>query len=103
MRIDDIKISEEIYIEIRSTAIRLWRTHEDNFGYVTEKVNSISSLPNSPQNVAKIIRMFDHWHQKAIAGRVSKDAKHIISTCIKAGWPKQTIGRDLENNPFFKV
>ena len=103
MRIDEIKISDEIYDEIKNVSIKLWGTHSDEHGYVTDKVNQIKDLPNSAYNVAKIIRMFDHWHQKAIAGRISIEARRIVSECIKAGWPKQTIGMDLEQNVFFKV
>ena len=47
--------------------------------------------------------MFDHWHQKAIAGRISLQAKRVIRECIMSGWPKQTRGQDLEQNAFFKV
>ena len=103
MRIEEIKISDEIYNEIKNVSIKLLETHSDEYGYVTDKVSQITDLPNSAYNVAKIIRMFDHWHQKAIAGRISMEAKLTISECIKAGWPKQTIGIDLEQNVFFKV
>jgi len=103
MRIDDIKISDEIYNEIRYTSIRLWGTHDDTHGYATKKIDSIKDLPNSASNVVLIIRKFDHWYQKAIAGRISTEAKRTVSTCIKAGWTKQTIGMDFVLNPFFRV
>ncbi len=103
MKLEDIIISEEIFNEIKETSIRLWKTHGEETTYVTEKLEVIEPLQCSPQSVAKIIRMFDIWHQRAIAGRVSEKAKMKISQCIKLGWPKQTIGGDLENNPFFRV
>jgi len=104
MRMENIIISDEIFNEIKEASIKLWGTHDDGgLGYATEKINYIKDLPNSSTNVAKIIRMFDHWHQKAIAGRISLQAKRVIRECIMSGWPKQTRGQDLEQNAFFKV
>lgn len=103
MGIDEIEIPDKIYNEIKDISIKLWGTHDNTYGYVTEKLDIINPLNNSPRNVVKIIIMFDHWHQKAISQRISDDAKRVISTCIKAGWPKQIIGLSLEQNAFFKV
>ena len=103
MRIDEIKIPDEIFNEIKDISIKLWGTHDNTHGYVTDKLEVIEPLTNSARNVVKIITMFDHWHQKAISQRISDDAKRVISVCIKAGWPKHIIGLSLEQNAFFKV
>jgi hypothetical protein len=103
MRLDSITATDDIYNEIKTMAIRLWKTKDNEFGYVDEKLDVIKDLPNSGRNIAKIIKMFDHWHQEVIADRISIEAKRVISDCIKAGWIPQRIGMDLELNPFFKV
>jgi phage pi2 protein 07 len=103
MKIEDVIVSDKIYEEIKTTAIKLWCTHDNQHGYVTEKVDLIKDLPNSASNVLKIIKMFDHWHQRAIKGRISSDAIYTIKCCIKHGNQPQTIGQDFELNAFFKV
>jgi hypothetical protein len=51
MRLDDVKISDKAFNEIKSIAIKLWNTHDNSHGYVDELVDDIIDLPSSPWNM----------------------------------------------------
>jgi len=55
--------SEEIFNEMIDIATIIWKQYDDEFGYVTEKLNIINNLRNYEDNVMVTYRMFDHINQ----------------------------------------
>lgn len=55
--------SDEIFEDIKQTSKRIWSTYSDEYGYRTEKLNRIMTLPNVRDNYIYMVAMFD-WENK---------------------------------------
>ena len=51
--------TQEIFDDIKSRCIEIWKTYDDQFGYASEKVNSIKDLTNIRDNCLSIVARFD--------------------------------------------
>jgi len=54
---------KKVFEEIKEAAIKLWKTYDNTYGYVDEKVNRIKDLENISDNYAYIVAMFDGDNQ----------------------------------------
>lgn len=63
--------SDEIFKDIKQSAINLWRTYDDSFGYATSKISRIESIKNIKENAAYIVAMFDHANQNKLLATVN--------------------------------
>jgi uncharacterized iron-regulated protein len=72
--------SEEIFNEMINIATIIWKQYDDEFGYVTEKLNIINNLENYEDNVMVAYRMFDHINQSEFRARASKDVLEYIKS-----------------------
>ena len=70
--------SEEIFNEMINIASLIWLQYDDEFGYVTEKLNIINSITNYEDNVMVAYRMFDHINQSKFVALASKDVLEYI-------------------------
>lgn len=51
MTIDYYKApSQEVFEDIKKNAIKIWKTYDNEFGYVDEKVNRIKDIQNVSDN-----------------------------------------------------
>ena len=70
--------SEEIFNEMINIASLIWLQYDDEFGYVTEKLNIINSITNYEDNVMVAYRMFEHINQSKFVALASKDVLEYI-------------------------
>lgn len=70
--------SEEIFNEMINIASLIWLQYDDEFGYVTEKLERINSLTNHEDNVMVAYRMFDHVNQSKFVALASNDVLEYI-------------------------
>jgi hypothetical protein len=74
--------SEEIFNEMINIASLIWLQYDNEFGYVTEKLNIINSITNYEDNVMAVYRMFDHINQSKFVALASKDVLEYIKNNI---------------------
>jgi hypothetical protein len=70
--------SEEIFNEMINIASLIWLQYDNEFGYVTEKLNIINNITNYEDNVMAVYRMFDHMNQSKFVRLASKDVLEYI-------------------------
>jgi hypothetical protein len=70
--------SENIFLEMREAATKIWNTYDNEFGYVTEKLHYINSLKNIGDNAMVFYRMFDFVNQNTFNQIVSDEVLEYI-------------------------
>jgi len=70
--------SIEIFNEMRVAATQIWNTYDNQFGYVTEKLNRINGLENIQDNAMVFYRMFDWENQTTFKTLVSESTLNYI-------------------------
>jgi hypothetical protein len=70
--------SIEIFNEMRAAATQIWNTYDNQFGYVTEKLNRINGLENIQDNAMVFYRMFDWENQTTFKTLVSESTLNYI-------------------------
>ena len=70
--------SIEIFNEMRAAATQIWNTYDNQFGYVTEKLNRINSLENIQDNAMVFYRIFDWENQAKFRNLVSHQTLEYI-------------------------
>ena len=55
--------TQEIFDEMKESAIKIWLTYDNQFGYVDEKLDRINSIQNFKDNAMIFYRMFDYVNQ----------------------------------------
>ena len=70
--------SEEIFNEMINIASLIWLQYDNEFGYVTEKLNIVNGIQNYADNVMAVYRMFDHINQSKFVALASKDVLEYI-------------------------
>jgi len=68
-----------IFNEMKNTAINIWNTYSDTYGYRSEKVNYVNSLENISDNAMVFFRMFDSINQMTFLSNSSKEVKNYIN------------------------
>lgn len=80
-------VSDQLFNELRSEAIKIWQTYDDTHGYASEKIDYLKSFDNVKDNYGTIIGMFDDHNQRKLFNAVGDDAKDLI-TYWTGGWIK---------------
>jgi len=70
--------SIEIFNEMRVAATQIWNTYDNQFGYVTEKLDYINSIKNIEDNAMVFYRMFDWENQTTFKTLVSESTLNYI-------------------------
>ncbi len=86
--------SDMIFHEIKTKAIELWQTYDNEFGYVDEKLGTIKNITNLRDNFMYIVAMFDMQNQRKLADMLSEKAKEAVRKRMVDG------GQPLEYNVF---
>ena len=68
----------EIFNEIKASAISVWETYDNTYGYVTEKLEYINRLENIQDNVMVLYRMFDWVNQGKMLNMLSEESINYI-------------------------
>jgi hypothetical protein len=71
--------TQEIFNDIKENAIKIWKTYDDQFGYASEKINSIKDIENVKDNYMYMVAMFDSSNQVSLLSMV----KPATATLIK--------------------
>lgn len=86
--------SDEIFNEIKTKSIELWKGYDNSYGCVDEKLERINNIKNIKDNALYIIAMFDFFNQKKLSNMLSNDARTAVYERIKSS------GTPEEYNPF---
>jgi len=92
--------TDEIFNEVKEACIKVWKTYDNEFGYVDEKVGRIQNISNVKDNLMFMVAMFDHHNKQRLSQIISEEARLAIVDRIKSGYNKQSLGMDMELNPF---
>ena len=88
--------TNKAFNEVKEKAIEIWKTYDNKFGYVDEKVNRIKDIKNVEDNVMFIIALFDSNNIKLLALSLSKETRKAVSDRMVDG------GNPPEYNPFLE-
>lgn len=69
---------QKVFDEIKQASIEIWRTYDDEFGYATEKINSIKDLENVGDNAWYMVALFDIVNQHKLLEKVSQETADMI-------------------------
>ena len=70
--------SQEVFEDIKSNAIKIWKTYDNTYGYVDEKVGRIEPMENISDNAWTIVAMFDSENQGKLLGMVRLETAELI-------------------------
>lgn len=73
---------DEVFNEIKSQAIKLWQTYDNEFGYVDEKTGRIEHIQNIRDNTCYIVAMFDGNNTTKLLGMVKGEAKEWLEDLL---------------------
>lgn len=65
--------SDELFNEMKMECTEQWRTHDNTYGYVDEKLARIKDIKNVEDNFMYMLAMFDHLGIRSILGRCSPE------------------------------
>lgn len=68
-----------IFEEMKSAAISVWQTYDNQFGYVTEKLSIIEGIKNYQDNAMVFYRMFDYENQAKMRSKLSPESINYIN------------------------
>ena len=75
-------ISDELFNELKSEAIKIWQTYDNSYGYADEKIAYLNSFGNVGDNYGTIIGMFDVQNQLKLYKAVGTDARVLIDDWV---------------------
>ena len=76
---------QEYFDEVKSACIKAWGLFDDQFGYATEKINSIKDLENNATNYMMMIKMFHVLNWEILSELLSLETRNDISIRLNAG------------------
>lgn len=71
--------SQEIFDEMKEIATDIWNTYDNEYGYVTEKLDRINSFGNIQDNAMVFYRMFDWKNQAKFRSKSSEGVLKYIT------------------------
>ena len=88
--------SDTCFDELKEVCIRFWETFDNQFSYVTEKIDSIKDLPNEGSNFVSMVQMIHPISRKLIANVLSLETRNEISMRLY-GWDGEPDKYDFFN------
>jgi len=79
----DTPPTDEIFENVRSEAIKIWQTYDDEFGYATEKIEKVKGLENIGSNFMYMFQMFDFENMAKLLVRISESSTYAIIDRLK--------------------
>ena len=70
--------NDNIFEEIKTASIALWKTYDNEYGYVDEKVGRIKDIKNIEDNAMHIVAMFDYLNIANLKLTLSKESRGFI-------------------------
>jgi hypothetical protein len=76
--------TDEVFKDIKTASIEIWKTYNNQFGYVDEKVDSIKKIENISDNAGFIIAKFDYQNQNKLINYLKLDeSKKYVAMLLK--------------------
>ncbi|MGR3310956.1 MAG: hypothetical protein ACUZ77_09290 [Candidatus Brocadiales bacterium] len=69
---------EDVFNELKSSAIELWSAIGRNAGYIKDKVTQIQRMQNIGDNFMYIVAIFDDGNREKLAGMLSSDTRKAV-------------------------
>ena len=76
---------QNVFDEVKEKAIEIWKTYDNTYGYVDEKLNKLRGLGNFGDNFMYMVAMFDQENQSKLGHKLSPEARQAISDRLKDG------------------
>lgn len=76
---------QEYFDELKSVCIKVWKLENNQFGYVTEKINRIEIMENNATNYIEMVKMFHSLYWEILAELLSLEVRNDISIRLNAG------------------
>jgi hypothetical protein len=70
--------SIDIFNDMKQAATQVWKTYDNEYGYVDEKLNYVNGLSNIQDNAMVFYRMFDWENQKKFKQLVNEETLEYI-------------------------
>ena len=70
--------SQEIFDDMKETAIQIWLSYDDTYGYASEKIERVNNLDNIQDNAMVFYRMFDTQNQTIFFFKSSPEVRDYI-------------------------
>jgi hypothetical protein len=70
--------SVEIFNDMKQAATQIWKTYDNEYGYVDEKLNYVNGLNNIQDNAMVFYRMFDWENQRKFKQLVKEETLEYI-------------------------
>jgi len=70
--------SQEIFDDMKETAIQIWSSYDDTYGYASEKIERVNNLDNIQDNAMVFYRMFDTQNQTIFFFKSSPEVRDYI-------------------------
>ena len=70
--------TEEVFQEMKEAARKVWKTYDNEYGYVDEKLERVDNLTNIQDNAMVLYRMFDHINQSKMVAELSNASIEYI-------------------------
>ena len=78
--------SNEVFEDIKKSAICLWSTYDNAFKYASHKIAAIKDLENTRDNAAYMIAMFDFSNSSKLLNMVELEStKEFIRALLIEG------------------
>lgn len=74
--------SIEIFNDMKQAATQVWKTYDNEYGYVSEKLNYVNGLNNIQDNAMVFYRMFDWENQRKFKQLVNEQTLEYIKNNI---------------------
>ena len=88
--------ADEIFEEVRQASIAIWKTYDNEHGYVDSKVDQIRDIENIKDNMMFMVAMFDIYNQEKLLSSVSEKARLAIEDRLPENY-------FLENSVFARI
>jgi len=70
--------SDKVFEDCRSSAIKIWKSYDDEFGYATKKIDRIKDIENIDDNFMYMVAMFDAFNQIKLLKMVKEETRTAI-------------------------
>lgn len=69
---------QEAFEEMKKACIEVWALYDDEYGYATDKINSIKDIKNVRDNFMYMLAMFDINNQRKVADKLTPATKREV-------------------------
>jgi hypothetical protein len=76
--------SQEVFDDIKASAIKLWKSYDNTYGYVDEKLGRIEDIQNIDDNAWYMVAMFDPVNQIKLLDLVKPETADMIEKALRS-------------------